>query len=153
MHYGDLIDLKHYPVDTSSTVLQEKIAEARRGLRQDGCAVLRGFLSEAGVVEMKREADANASHARQTFNRTNVYFTEDDISLPKTHPKRRFFDRSNAFVPADNFGASGALRTVFNAPGFDAFVQHCLEERAFFRYADPLADAIVNVAKEGPGFP
>ena len=38
-------------------------------------------------------------------------------------------------------------------PGFDDFIRDCLQEESFFRYADPLADVIVNVAEEGNGFP
>ena len=69
------------------------------------------------------------------------------------HPKRQFFDRSNAFVPADNFPKNGPLRQIYDAPGFDKFIQDCLQEPHFFRYADPLADVIVNTADAGPGFP
>ena len=86
---------------------------------------------------------------------TNAYFTADDPSLPKSHPKRQFFERSNAFIPADNFAKSGALRNIFDHEGFDEFIRACLNEPKdkFFRYADPLADAIVNVSSEGNGFP
>jgi len=153
MHYRDLIDLTRYPIDRPNAELADRIAEARRALDDSGCAVLPGFLTPAGIAALTREADANAPHAHRTFNRTNAYFTEDDPSLPTDHPKRQFFDRSNAFVPADHFKSAGALRSVFDAPGFDAFVKDCLQEEAFYRYADPLADAIVNVAEAGPGFP
>ncbi|MCL5778971.1 phytanoyl-CoA dioxygenase family protein [Limibaculum sp. FT325] len=153
MHYRDLIDLGRYPIDRPGPDLDERIAVVREALERDGCAVLRGFLTERGVAALAEEAERNAVHAHRNFTRTNAYFTGDDPGLPVSHPKRRFFDRSNAFVPADHFARSGALRTVYDAPGFDAFVRDCLQEDAFFRYADPLADAIVNVAEEGPGFP
>ncbi len=153
MDYTDLIDLSRYPIDRPGPALAERVAEARREMAQDGCAVLRGFLTAPGVSLLAEEADRTAVHAHRTFSRTNAYFTEDDPSLPVMHPKRRFFDRSNAFVPADNFAPDGALRMVHDAPGFDAFIRDCLQEQAFFRYADPLADVIVNLAEEGPGFP
>lgn len=153
MDYTDLIDLTSYPIDRPGPGLDQRIAAARRDLEKDGCAVLSGFLSRKGIAALTEEADRNAPRAHKTFSRTNAYFTEDDPDLPETHPRRRFYDRSNAFVPADNFAASGALRTVFDAPGFDDFIRDCLQEKEFYRYADPLADAIVNVAGEGPGFP
>lgn len=56
-------------------------------------------------------------------------------------------------MPADHFAKSGALRSVYDAPGFDSFIQRCLQETDFYRYADPLADAIVNMAEAGSGFP
>ncbi|MCO4778022.1 MAG: hypothetical protein KC450_10690, partial [Lentibacter algarum] len=89
----------------------------------------------------------------RSFNRTNAYFTKDDPDLPADHPKRQFFDRSNAFIPADNFSPDGALRQIHDFEGFDAFIQACLQEENFYRYADPLADVIVNMAEEGEGFP
>ena len=73
--------------------------------------------------------------------------------MPADHPKRQFFDRSNAFIPADNFSPDGALRQIHDFEGFDAFIQACLQEENFYRYADPLADVIVNMAEEGEGFP
>jgi len=153
MTFRDLIDLQRYPIHRPGSVLDAQIDAARADLANDGCAVLRGFLTPEGVADLVAEADAQAAHAHRTFSRTNAYFTEDDPSLPADHPKRRFYDRSNAFVPADRFARSGALRTVHDAPGFDAFIGACLQETAFYRYADPLADAIVNLAEAGPGFP
>ena len=78
-----------------------------------------------------------------------------DAGLPDTDPRRRFFDRSNAFIPADSFPPGGPLHTVFDREGFDAVIRDCLgePEDRFFRYADPLADLIVNAAWEGNGFP
>ena len=38
-------------------------------------------------------------------------------------------------------------------PAFDPFISDCLQEPKFFRYADPLADVIVNMAEAGNGFP
>ena len=75
--------------------------------------------------------------------------------MPESDPRRRFFDRSNAFIPADNFEPGGALRTIHDCAGFDTFIRDCLEESEdrFFRYADPLADVIVNAAGAGNGFP
>jgi hypothetical protein len=68
---------------------------------------------------------------------------------------RQFFDRSNAFIPADNFGADSGIRAIYEYPAFAPFIRDCLGEREdrFFPYGDPLADVIVNMADEGNGFP
>ncbi len=89
----------------------------------------------------------------KSYNRTNPYFSKDDPSLANDHPIRQFFDRSNAFISADNFQLDGPLRQVHDFKGFDEFIQACLQEKRFYRYADPLADVIVNMADEGGGFP
>jgi len=147
------IDLVRYPIHQDGPARSAVLARVRGDLARDGCAVLKGFLTDAGVAALAQEADRVADKGHRSFSRTNAYFTQDDPSLPIDDPRRRFFDRSNAFVPADNFAKDGPLRGVHDFDGFDRFLQDCFEEEHFHRYADPLADVIVNVASEGNGFP
>ncbi|MDU8945632.1 HalD/BesD family halogenase [Ovoidimarina sediminis] len=151
----NLIDLDRYPIATPGPLRDAILEEVRHALDLRGCAVLKGFLSPAGIAAAVAEADGVADKGHRSYSRTNAYFTAEDASLPETDPRRRFFDRSNAFIPADNFRSDGALRTIFDSEGFDAFIRDCLQEPEdrFFRYADPLADVIVNAAWEGNGFP
>jgi len=150
----DLVDLDKYPIHLPcSGAFRTLLAEAQSQLCDDGCAVLRGFVRAERITDLVREADRVADKGHRSFNRTNVYFTTDDHAYPETHPLRRFFDRSNSFVPADNFGPESHIRSIYEWPLFSAFVQQALDENRFFRYADPLADVIVNVAEEGAGFP
>lgn len=150
---AELIDLETYPIHLAGPERDALVASVRADLRRDGCAVIRSFLTPRAIEMLTAEADSVAGQGHRSFNRTNVYFTSDDPTLPEDDPRRRFFERSNAFIPADNFTREGALRTIHDAPGFDAFIQDCLEETRFHRYADPLADVIVNMAEEGNGFP
>lgn len=122
-------------------------------LASDGCAVLKGFLRPECIPGLVAECDRVAVHAHRSFNDTNVYFTADHPELPSSHPLRRFYPRSNAFVPADNFGADSAIRALYEWPAFASFIQRALGEKRFHRYADPLADVIVNLAEAGGGFP
>lgn len=151
----DLINYDRYPISTPGPSRNRVLKGVRENLLDRGCAVLKGFLTTTGVAAAVAEAESVADKGHRSYSRTNAYFTVDDPSLPATDPRRRFFDRSNAFIPADNFGSDGALRTIFDSVGFDAFIRECLQEPVdrFFRYADPLADVIVNAAREGNGFP
>ncbi len=148
------IDYDALPIDRPASSARAALVErVRADLAQDGCAVIHKVLTPTGLAAAVAEADAVAPAAHRSFNRTNPYFTADDESLPSNHPVRRFHDRSNAFVPADNFAADGPLRGLYDEPGFDDFIRDCLEADPFHRYADPLADVIINLAEEGPGFP
>ncbi len=149
----ELINLDDYPIHKTGAARDAVIAHVRSELAQDGCAVLKNFLTPDAIDLITAEADAVHHHAHRSFNRTNAYFTQDDENLPKDDPRRRFFDRSNAFIPADHFQKDGPLRCIHDFPAFDPFVKDCLEEENFYRYADPLADVIVNMAEEGQGFP
>ncbi|MGV6803756.1 MAG: HalD/BesD family halogenase [Ruegeria sp.] len=152
----DLVDLGRYPIDRRDSPAYERlIGDIRREMDQDGCAVLPGFVHEAGLQQLLKEADAVAPKAHRSFNRTNAYFTKDDPRFGIAHPIRRFYERSNAFVPADNFRASSPLRRIYEFEGFLPFIRDALNEPfdRFFRYDDPLADVIINVVEEGQGFP
>jgi hypothetical protein len=149
-----LINLAEYPVNQpESRQYQQVLANVQKALARDGCALLKGFLTKAGVDALITEANNAAEFAHSSFNSTNPYFTQDDENLPVDHPKRQFFERSNAFIPADNFASEGPLRRIQDFAGFDGFIQACLGEEKFHRYADPLADVIVNMAGQGNGFP
>ena len=68
----------------------------RGELQTDGCAVLKNFLTKQGIEALVSEADSVSQQAHKSFNRTNVYFTKDDPTLPRNDPRRQFFDRSNS---------------------------------------------------------
>jgi len=152
-HARDLIDLNRYPIATPGPGRDAVLAAVRADLARDGCAVIKGFLTPEGVAALAAEAERVSGAGYRSESRTNAYFTKDDPSLPPDDPRRRFFDRSNAFIAADNFAEGGPLRSVYNAPGFDDFIRECLQAENFYRYGDPLADVIVNMAETGNGFP
>lgn len=149
----DLIDLDRYPIDRAGAERDQIITHVQSQLDADGCAVLKGFLRKQAITALVEEADNVAPMAHRSHSRTNPYFTVDDPTLNADDPRRQFFDRSNAFVPADNFLHTGPLRTIHDFPAFDPFIKACLGQVEFYRYADPLADVIINLADEGDGFP
>jgi hypothetical protein len=142
----NLVNIADYPIHIDGDKRDAVLKTVRENLAMDGCAVLKNFLTPEGIEALTQEADAVAGNAHRSYNRTNVYFTADDKTLPTNDPRRRFYDRSNAFIPADNFQTDGALRTIHDFNGFDRFIQDCFQEDAFYRYADPLADVIINMA-------
>lgn len=153
MKASDYVDLDRYPIAAAGPARDSLVADLRALLETDGCAVLKGFVRKDRLGELVAECDRVAVHAHRNFSRTNPYFTKDRLDLPTSHPLRRFYDRSNAFVPADNLGSESILRAIYEMPGFAPFIQAALGETRFFRYADPLADVIVNLAEAGNGFP
>ena len=154
MLMDELLQLDRYPLAAvESAGYRDLVARTQASLALDGCAVLRGFVRPNAVPALIREADSVSDKGHRSFNRTNAYFTQDDPTLPPGHPVRRFYDRSNSFVPADNFGDGSLLRALYEWPYFPAFIQQALGEMKFYRYADPLADVIINQAEAGEGFP
>ena len=156
MHISSLVDMGRYPLDCPGSVsYKQMLDDIQVQLEKDGCAVLKGFVHEEGVKILSDEGDRVSDKAHRSFSRTNPYFTQDDPSLPSSHPIRQFYDRSNGFIPADNFGKKSPLRSVYEWEHFMPFIRDALgePEDRFFRYDDPLADVIINMVEEGQGFP
>ena len=150
---SDYVDVVRYPIAIAGSARDALIAGLRADLETDGCAVLKGFIRAERLGELVTECDRVAAQGHRNFSRTNPYFTTEPADLPESHPLRRFYDRSNAFVAADNFGPESILRAIYEWPAFAPFIRASLGEQRFFRYADPLADVIVNLAEVGNGFP
>ena len=149
----DLIDLKKYPINKSNQQKRKLLKQIHADLEKNGCAVLKNFLTTKAIKLITIEANKVSHLGHRSFNKTNPYFTKDDISLPKDDPRRQFYKRSNNFISADNFSKKSTLRTIFDFPYFDSFIKYCVRGENFYRYADPLADVIINMAEEGNGFP
>ena len=147
------IDLDRYPIHVSGEARRQLVADVQKDVRSVGCAVIKQFVKPSAIPALVAEGDRVAHLGHRNFNRTNPYFTQLPPDLPDTHPLRRFYDRSNAFVPADNFGDDSIIRAMYEWPAFAPFIQEVLEEPSFYRYIDPLADVIINLAEEGNGFP
>ena len=156
MDAATLIDLDRYPIDRPGSPDHAAMLHGlRASLAEDGCGVLKGFVRADRLPLLVAEAERVAPHAHNSHSRTNAYFSKDDPSLPPGHPVRRFFDRSNGFIPGDNFPPDGPLRAIYQWPPFMPFIREALgePEERFFRYDDPLADVIINMVEAGDGFP
>lgn len=153
---GDLIDLTRFPIGRPECpAFRDLITGLGADIEARGCAVLKGFVTPSGLTRLIAEADCVAHQSHASRSRTNPYFSQPDPRLPDDLPVNRFYDRSNAFIPADNFDADSPLRAIYEWPAFMPFVRTALgePETRFFRYDDPLADVIINMVDDGDGFP
>ncbi len=151
---GDLVDLERYPIhEPGRRPYQDLVENCRREIAARGCVSLPGFLTDAALAALRADNEEVSHRAFVSKCRTNVYFGVDDESLPAGHPKRIFMDRTSAFVPADEIDAGSVQRRLYDWPPFTAFVADCLGEAVLHKYADPVADTIVNVVGPGEAFP
>ena len=144
----DLIDTALYPIDDpDAPIAAELMAACRARLAETGCLVLPGFLRREGLAEIAAEARALAPLAHHRQTRTNPYDCADDPTLDPDDPRRTFMERSNAFVAGDCIGPDSSLRRIYADEGFTRFVAACVGRPAIHRYADPLADLVINVLR------
>ena len=153
-HDEAAIDLERYPIDRLDDKRSRQIvARCRSELAEVGCCSLPGFVTASALGRMTQECRAVSARAHHLSERVNAYFSAPDPDLPAGHPRNLFMTRTSGFVPADALPSRSSLRAIYDHPAFMPFVQACLDERELFRYADPLADVIVNVVRPGESFP
>lgn len=143
-----------YPIDRlGNPEGRALVASCRAQIEAEGYCILPDFVTAQALARMTELSRAVAPSAYASKITTNVYFSADDKSLPKDHPKRIFMERSSAFVPADCIPADSVLRRLYDWPPFTEFVAACMDEPVLYKYADPVADMPLNVVGPGEQFP
>ncbi len=151
---ADCIDLDRYPIDRpESQGAQDLINTCRWQLADDGCVVLEDFVRPEMLARLEAETERLSPQAHLNETKTNPYNSAADPLLPAEHPKNRFDDRTNGFVAGDQIEGGTIIRTLYHDPAFKAFVAAVVGEREIHEFADPLADLVVNVLKEGRQHP
>ncbi len=149
-----LLNYDKYPIDEPDhEARRAEVSRCRRSLAADGCAVIKGFLSEKGLGRLLKEAiERKPKTYFSSSQATNVYFSDDDPSLPRNHPRRIFLERSNGFISSDNFDEETASRRLYRWPALTRFVADCLGKNHLYVYDDPVSNMIVNVGRPGTCF-
>ena len=150
----DLIDAERYPIDLLDDPRRQAVVEqVRAELADDGCAVIRGFFSTAGLAALTAEAEARRDRAYYSpRSLCNVYLNDGDPSYPGDHPINVFMPRSNGFVTADLFGPETAARRLYHWDPLKDFLRDCLGKDELYLYEDPVSNMIVNVGAPGQQF-
>ncbi|MGQ7248016.1 HalD/BesD family halogenase [Halomonas sp. V046] len=145
-----LIDLDRYPIHALDDAQgHELIERCRRQLADDGCVVLKNFVPQEALTRLERETERLSPHAHYNQTETNPYNSDGDADLAASHPRNRFDDRTNGFVAGDRIGADTIIRQVYQDPDFQRFIATVVGMEQIHQYADPLADLVVNVLREG----
>ncbi|RTR02951.1 HalD/BesD family halogenase [Halomonas nitroreducens] len=147
---SNLVDTERYPLDRpDDPTLLAAIEEARADLDREGCAVLRGFLREDRLTQMREECQELASKSFYNTREVNAYFTADDPALPEGDPRRLFMTRTSGFVTRDMITADRIMQRLYVSPAMKSLVARCLGEDQVYEYADPYAGLVLNVLPEG----
>lgn len=145
-----VVDLARYPLDRLDGGAGRALIDYCRGeLAGDGCVVLKNFVPREALERLERETRELAPKANFIHGRTNPYNSDGDPSLPAAHPKNRFDDRTNGFVAGDHIDEHTIIRRIYADPEFQRFIALVVGLDEIHPYADPLADLVVNVLREG----
>ena len=149
----ELIDLDRHPIDRpNSPEYSSMVAEARKKLAEDGCAVIAQLLASAALPIMSAEIRQIRPFLHESKIPINPYFSEGDPTLPADHAINTFIERSGGFIPRDAFDATSAIDAIYQWPPLLAFIADCLELPQIHCFADPLAGLTINVLDPGQQF-
>ncbi|MBG6142532.1 hypothetical protein IWQ51_000641 [Labrenzia sp. EL_142] len=144
------VDLERWPIhQPDSSAYGRRLSEVRAALRNQGCARIDGFIRRDCRKMFDAEVTGIAPGAHFSSSSINPYFTQDDPSLPPSHPRRRYSENTNGFVAMDRFPENGPSLSLYRSAHFQRFIADSLEEEQLFTFDDPLAGVVVNVMKEG----
>lgn len=145
-----IVDLDRYPLhQLDSPAGRRLIDECREQLGVDGCVVLKNFVPQAAVKRLEFETLRLSPHAHYNEGETNPYNSSADPELPAEHPKNRFDDRTNGFVAGDCIDDDTIIRQIYQDHDFQRFIAAVVGMDEIHPYADPLADLVVNVLRDG----
>ena len=159
---SELIENSSYPRDGRDRPASElshaaywtAVQQARAGLRADGCALLKNFVTPAAVRWLNDEIVAAKPKTHFSTQVINPYFhTDVDPDFGDDHPVNTFTERSSGFIPGDAWPPVCAMDTLFRAPQVCRLLADCLEIDELHCYDDPLAGLTANILDPGQQFP
>lgn len=144
MTLDTIIDTKTYPIEDPG--FQE---QCRSVLGRDGALLMPDFMHPAAVESVRREGLENADKIYAKAQTHNVYLTPPDPAFAPDHTRNREVESSKGCITDDLLPADSALRTLYDAPSFKAFLCSVLGETALHPYADPLSSINLHFAGAG----
>ena len=157
-----LVDVERYPLDgrdlppgdARRIAYCHAVETARAGLRADGCALLKEFVTPDAVRLLNDEIVAAKPQTHFSMQVINPYFhTQMNPAYGDDHPVNTFTERSSGFIPGDAWPSVCAMDTLFRAPQVCRLLADCLEIDELHCYDDPLAGLTANILDPGQQFP
>jgi hypothetical protein len=144
----EYINTDKYPIHLPDSDDCKKLAnQCKSSLQKEGFSILKGFVNEPILDRMAKEADQSIHQSHFCRDNHNVFFEEDDISLPKDHPLRIRDDTSLNSIPYDLMEAQDALHQLYNWDPLMNFLSIVLGHN-LYRMADPMAALTINCMRE-----
>ena len=83
----------------------------------------------------------------------NPYFTKEDKTLSKNHPKRMFQTRHSGYVNSNILDKESDLRILYTQQTLVDFVSNCLKVKPIYCWEDPLGSNPYSLMDPGHYFP
>ena len=146
----DFVDLERFPItDLDSPRGQVVIAQARQQVASLGAAELSGFVTDAGVAALVRDAEALAERAHPSGGMGTAYLETPSDEWSENHPRRHRMKFGVRAVGYDIIPRTSPLRQLYEHPLVTNFIETILNRGPLFHYADPCGALNLAVMAEG----
>ena len=150
----EIINLEKYPInEINSAKYRELINYTRNQLNEDGCCLLSDFIKPDSIKRMKEEVDRNLGKIYFTNDKHNPYFTKEDATFDKKHPKRIFSLRQSGYLNSDDLEKDSDLNKFYDLEEMIKFASDSLEVFPLYKWADPLGKNPYSVMHTEHYFP
>ena len=123
--------------------------ECRQKLFDTDTLLLPQFLLPEALHQILEEAKTQAHLAYFTNKTHNVYLSQSDTSLPKTHVFNRQVRSTKGCITTDQIPSESGLHVIYNSSVFKKFIARVVQEDAIYPYADSLSGINIHYANEG----
>ena len=119
----NIINKEKYPLDQPKTDVWKTLAKnCKSSFQQSGVAILKNFVQQPILDRMIAETDSTIHRSHFCKDNHNVFFEEDDNTLPADHPLRMREDTSLNSIPHDLMNPQDALHLYRRYWGISYFV-------------------------------
>ena len=148
--YDDVVDLTRYPInDPSSPAYRHLVQTCQDQLRDQGAALLGGFLTPAAVSEMLALASQLATQAWASDQTHTVYFEPADDSAGPDHPRALLQHSAKKAIAFDQIPAGAPVRRLYESDDLTGFIAAVLGKPVLYRSADPLDALEIAIFADG----
>ena len=144
MHISEIVDVETYPIAEADFA-----AQCGATLDKTGALVLPGFLRAPALAAIRAESVAKQDQAYFCTQNHSVYLTPQNPDFAPDHPANRQVESSKGCICDDAVAPESALRALYDAPLFRAFVSATTGQAELHPYADPLSSINVHYANRG----
>lgn len=144
----DLVDGIRYRLDEPAA-RAAVVADARRQLAQDGCAVLPGFVTSETVSRMADEVLGLLPQAHRRDLMLRAYGCELESTWSIDDPRRRTSPFTMNSVATDQFDPNGSVLRLYRWDGLTRLIADMLDEPLLYRVADPLMSCNATILGDG----
>ena len=154
MKLENIVDTKKYPIhELQNLKIKKLIKKCRKELDEFSCCTIPNFILKKSIKSMLEDLKDKLDKVYWSQESINPYFSKDDTSLPKDHPKRIFTKRNNGYLNSDLFTDKSELKFLYEQQELLEFISKCVGISPIYRWADPLARHAYNMMESGHQLP